>query len=410
MARDATVPSTEPATDPATGPFEIAELLKRISAYQRDRDAAIASGGRVLDEAPFTGSPDDESCEAHADRFWFETDSAGSIRWVDGVSRTALVGVLLARAEVSGASGNPDAVRSASGVDGAVAGAFRQRAAFVDLRLTVAGHSDAAGNWRISAVPVFDRATGRFTGYRGSARRPRVDEAAEPQTPSRGAVADALRQLVHELRTPTNAIAGFAEMIEAEMLGPVPDIYRDQATAIRSQTAGLLGAIEDMDTAARIETNALQLHVDDIPVTPLLDRIASDLAPLATLRGATIALHIADDRLAIRGDGRAVERLIGRLLATLVAVAEARERIAVVVSSPDPKRVSLAFERPVALAGYVGDALLAIAPEDDAVEAGAPLLGTGFFAAIDAQPRSRAGRYADDRRRQLDFASPGRDL
>src|SRR3546814_5933795 len=98
----------------------------------------------------------------------------------------------------------------------------------------------------------------RFAGYRGTARRPRADESAAPRTA--GIVPDSLRQLVHELRTPTSAIAGFAEMIEAEILGPVADPYRDRAAAIRRQARDLLVAIEDLDTAARLESRALDLR------------------------------------------------------------------------------------------------------------------------------------------------------
>ncbi len=64
---------------------------------------------------------------------------------------------------------------------------------------------------------------------------------------------DSLRQLVHELRTPANAVAGFAELIESELLGPVAPVYRDRASAIRSMAADLLASVEDLDTAARIE-------------------------------------------------------------------------------------------------------------------------------------------------------------
>ncbi|PTS81532.1 histidine kinase, partial [Sphingomonas sp. HMWF008] len=250
-----------------------------------------------------------------------------------------------------------------------------------NARLLVEGHSDAAGRWRITGVPVFDRASGRFTGYRGTARRPRADETAEPVRETRNPAADALRQLVHELRTPTNAIAGFAEMIESQMLGPVPAPYRAHAAAIRMQTSGLLAAIDDIDMAARIETHALDLRTGDVPVTPLLDRVIADLTPLATLRGASLQRWISHDALAILGDDRAVERLIARLLATLVASGSAGERIGVVASGDDGI-VTLTFDRPAALAAYAEEALLTIDAEAEAERAdeqgGAPLLGTGF--------------------------------
>ena len=49
-------------------------------------------------------------------------------------------------------------------------------------------------------------------------------------------------------------------MIEAQILGPAPDEYRERAGAIRHDTRGLLAAIDDVDTAARIEQDALVLR------------------------------------------------------------------------------------------------------------------------------------------------------
>ncbi|KIU01671.1 HAMP domain-containing histidine kinase, partial [Staphylococcus aureus] len=123
------------------------------------------------------------------------------------------------------------------------------------------------------------------------------------------------------------AIAGFAEMIEAQMLGPVGDAYRDRAQVIRSQARDLLGAIDDLDLAARIDSAALSLVPGQIALRPVLATIVDDLAPLAELRGSVIALPVAD--LSVIGDRRAVERLLARLLATLVSASGQGERIGV---------------------------------------------------------------------------------
>ncbi|WP_029625365.1 sensor histidine kinase [Sphingomonas sp. PAMC 26605] len=362
-------PAAEAPSDGSTRPsgtFPIAELVARIDAYQRQRAETPTPPHREA----HTPVPDRRDGPARpADTFRFETDAGGVLRWVEGASRAALIGLTLDH----GAPGSP--------VDGVAAGAFRRRAGFTDARLVVDGISDAAGHWRISAIPLFDRTTGRFTGYRGTARRPRAEESAAPTRPAHSAAADALRQLAHELRTPTNAIAGFAEMIEAQVLGPVPAPYRAQAGVIRSQTSGLLSAIDDIDMAARIETHALDLRASDVPLTPLLARVAEDLAPLAELRGTTLALPDADPALAIRGDDRAVERLIGRLLATLVAAGGAGERLGVTAARGDAA-VTIVFDRPAALAAYGEESVLTIDAESEAERGddagGAPLLGTGF--------------------------------
>ena len=355
-----------PPPEAAAGTFQIAELVARIDAYQRQREDAPAT--------PLTRTGPEMQPElfaldhAPAQSFRFETDAAGVVRWVEGAARAPLIGLSLDLA----------ARPSGSRVDGVAAGAFRRRAGFSNARLVVEGNSDAAGQWRITGLPVFDRASGRFTGYRGSARRPRADEMAEPAREGRNPASDALRQLVHELRTPANAIAGFAEMIESQLLGPVPQPYRAHAATIRSQTHDLLGAIDDIDMAARIESAALDLHPGDVPVAPLLARIADDLAPLARLRGAVLAIDAGTDGIAIAGDDRAVERLVARLMATLISSAGIGENIAVVACGEGDRTVALAFDRPGALGAYAEERLLTIDAEIEAEREGAPLLGTGF--------------------------------
>lgn len=358
-------PAPAPTDADAVGPFPISELVARIDAYTRRREVAPAP---PTEDQPELFARERVPVQA----FRFETDAAGVVRWIEGAARAPLIGLTLDLGVASAAGAR---------VDGVAAGAFRRRAGFADARLVVDGHSDAAGPWRITGLPVFDRASGRFTGYRGTARRPRADESAEPAREARNPAADALRQLVHELRTPTNAIAGFAEMIEQQVLGPVPAAYRAHAAAIRAQTGGLLGAIDDIDMAARIETHALDLRPGDVPVGPLLARIAGDLAPLAALRGATLDHHVGSAPLAILGDDRAVERLVSRIMATLVASAAAGERVGVSATCADGA-VVIAFDRPAALADYGPEALLTIDAEDEharaGIDGGSPLLGTGF--------------------------------
>ncbi|WP_109809433.1 sensor histidine kinase [Sphingosinithalassobacter portus] len=333
-----------PDAEAGEGPFQISEVVARIDAFWRRQQDEVREPRPVPRPTGFR----------------FETDAKGVIRWVDGVSRAPLVGLSLDQ------QGIPGAAR----IDAIAAGAFRRRAGFANSRLVIDGDSDAAGDWLISAIPVFDSSSGRFSGYRGTARRPRPDERAEPAVPP-SSPADSLRQLVHELRTPTNAIAGFAEMIETQILGPVAEPYRDRAGVVRTQAKELLGAIDDLDLAARIESQALSLAPGKVALRPLLAGIADDLSQLAELRGACIALPIDD--LAVTGDRRAVERLFARLMATLVSASGEGERVGV-RSSVDGDDVLVTFERPAALADYQGESVLGI--DDEGSDAA--LLGTGF--------------------------------
>ncbi len=341
----------EPAEPAPADRFEISDLVARIEAFNRDRTVDAATPAPVA---------------AEIEGFRFETDAQGIIRMVDGVARSALVGVSLAYAAQQGEAH----------LDGVAAGAFRRRSRFSDARLEVGGLSDAFGSWRLSGVPAFEHASGRFIGFRGTGRRPRRDETAELVRVS-SPVSDSLRQLVHELRTPTNAIAGFAELIETQLLGPVSPTYRDRATTIRTQAGDLLAAIDDLDTAARIEGRALDLRPTTVPVRSLLDRVAQDLQPLATLRGTSLRVAMPAGDCDILGDDRAVERLIGRLLAALVSAGRNDEQLGVVVR-PVADTVTIEFDRPAALAAHATDVLLSIDAEHESDGDGAPLLGTGF--------------------------------
>ncbi len=339
-----------PPAEAASGMFQIAELVARIDAYQRQREEMPA--------APIRPEIQPELFELEsiqAQSFRFETDASGIVRWIEGAARAPLIGLSL---DLAGVPGDPAWTVL-------LPGAFRRRAGFANARLVVDGDSDAAGQWRITGIPVFDRESGRFTGYRGTARRPRPDETADPR-PARNPASDALRQLVHELRTPTNAIAGFAEMIESQLLGPVPHAYRAHAADIRNQAGSLLTAIDDIDMAARIESRALDLRPSEVPLVPLLERVARDLLPLATLRGTTVDLYAGDSDLAIAGDDRAVERLIARLMATLVASGGRDERIGIAATLEADAMVAVVFDRPAALAAYAGDSLLTIDAETEA--------------------------------------------
>ncbi|MBD8678932.1 sensor histidine kinase [Sphingomonas sp. CFBP 13720] len=345
LAPAVSLPTPVAEAEPApAGPFRITDVMARIEAFER------------VHERPFAAAP-----VQRRDEFRFETDATGVIRWVDGVARSPVIGLSLA---IGGEPGHAQ-------VDAVAAGALRRRAPFRDARLAITGDSDAAGHWCISGVPAFDHASGRFTGYRGTARRPRRDQRAEPVAGRDTGIAQ-LRQLVHELRTPAGAIAGFAEMIEAQLLGPVSPVYRSRAGAILDHSRDLVAVIDDLDLAARIDGDALDLRADRVALDPVFATIAGDLTALCELRGSLLEIEPA--AIAVLGDRRAVERLLARLLATLVSASAPDEAIHVRMGVEADGNVAIVFDRPAALDAWPGDSVFDV---DDGDEDPA-LLGTGF--------------------------------
>ncbi len=349
------------AAAPAGGDSQIRELVDRIEAYRQRRDA--------FPPAPSQGV---------ARAFRWETGTDGVLVWVEGAPRGPLVGQSIAW--IAG--------RGQHGVDGQAAGGFEKRSPFRDARFTVAGEGPASGDWRISGIPFFDSASGAFQGYRGTARRPRPDEVArtalqdaEPGVFGTQFPADSLRQLIHELRTPLNAIIGFAEMIEGQYMGPAAMPYRGRAATIMEQARGLLTAVDDLDTAARIESRRLELEEGAADAVALLVRLHDSYERIAAQRGAAIAMRIEEGLPRARVEPGAVERMIGRLLAGTIGLAGEGESIALTLSrnaEAGPPVLRLAIGRPQAIAGLGESDLLDPGYSPDGDWPGAPALGLGF--------------------------------
>ncbi len=301
--------------------------------------------------------------------FRFETGADGIIRWVEGVSRGPLIGETIA----TPASGT-------FGVDGQAPGAFRRRTPFRDARLMIAGDSDAAGEWRIAGVPVFAAESGRFQGYRGTARRPRAAERAEEtlEPYGLGLDPDSLRQLVHELRTPLNAIGGFAEMIRRQMRGPVSTTYRERAQMIAEQAGRLLAAVDDLDVAARLETRRLDLQSIHVDLGAMLAQTCNDYREGIVRNGAALTCDVAPSLPEVGGDPAVLRRMLSRLVSGVGALATEGETVDVALAAHDPAQLQLAVSRPQRLAGQDEATLLdpGYGPQGDSPDG--PLLGLGF--------------------------------
>ena len=348
------------------GEAQIRDLVARIEAFRRQREVA-----------PHVAVAREEMRQV--DSFHWETGPDGIVIWVEGAPRGPLIGQSISSI----------ADRGQFGVDGQAAGAFEKRAPFRDARFNVPGSGMASGDWRISGVPFFDPTHGNFLGYRGSARRPRLDEVARPEGSAVAQLglfgtdlpADSLRQLIHELRTPLNAIVGFAEMIDGQYMGPAAASYRSRAAGIIDQATRLLSAVDDLDTAARIETSRLTLDESSVDAVALLCRLHDAYERVAQQRSSRIAIEIEKGLPPAKVELGVAERMFARLLAATIGMAGEGETIAATMAMGQiggHKMLCLSIDRPGAITGLDERALLDPGYSPDGDWPGAPALGLGF--------------------------------
>ena len=237
-------------------------------------------------------------------------------------------------------------------VDQEVIRAFAVRAPFRDGMLSVGNGGLVSGEWRISGVPAFDPADGRFAGYRGIALREVAMPSPTPSTeamPDVLADPDSLRELVHEIKTPLNAIIGFAEIIEGQYLGPADRGYRDRAAEIVRHARQLLTAIDDLDFAAKVHSaSAAQRERVDLGV--LVEREAVELRLLAAKRGVEVQVVRAQSEVTAAVQPELADRLLIRLFEALVRHAERGEHLDL-AAEPARDGARISISRPASLRG-----------------------------------------------------------
>jgi hypothetical protein len=322
------VPHFEPS-DPIPS---ISEVVARIERLRSSREV----------------EPGAEAAESPR-LFRWECNDAGEIDWVDGAPRGALVGHSIAQRG------------AAAGVDRSVERAFASRAPFHDGVLELPRDASAGGTWKISGIPAFERTTGRFAGYRGVAER--AAEAVIAADPT------SLRELVHEIKTPLNAIIGFAEIISGEYLGPADSAYRQRAGEIVVQARLLLSAIDDLDFSARIHsTNGNRPAQTDIG--KLAETMIGGLRETAGSRNITLEASRNTGGLTAAVDRDVAERLIQRMFEAVTARASEGESLRLGVDR-EGDRPTFWISRPAPLSGLADAQLFGSA--DDALSEEFPL-------------------------------------
>ena len=303
---DRTIESAAPATSGEEAPppsSTLSEVVARIERRRRSRDAhRLAPDGVLPAEAPSL--------------FRWECGPSGEIAWVEGAPRGAVIGRSIARVQDS------DDDR----IDDEVARAFARRAPFREAEMTVVGEGLLAGSWKISGLPAFDSTDGRFAGYRGIAQRNSAPPPVQREIgPDMLNDPDSLRELVHEIKTPLNAIIGFAEIIQGQYLGPADQRYRERATEIVAQAHLLLGAIDDLDFAAKVHSAAAGSERSDL--SQIMQGAGTALVQLAREKGIELDLAGRSGDCIAALEPEIADRLIMRLASLIIDCADAGEHL-----------------------------------------------------------------------------------
>lgn len=391
--RDLVLPRPEGSPPPAAPPSSasafaseanggIGALVRRIEAFQKARRGSAAVSPRLpldIGELMAEGAPPDS--------FDFSTDPSGQVDWADPHVAPLVVGLRLAGA-------------GSSVCDASSQAALRRRGVIRAGHVELPGAEPIAGVWRLDAAPRFDPRTGTFRGHVGRMRRP---TAATPEARPDSA-GDRMRQVVHELRTPVNAIQGFAEIIQQQLFGPAPNTYRALAGGIGVDAARLLAGFDEIDRLARLESGALALSSDGCNFRVVVETTVRRLEGVTRPRSAHLRLLTSGEPFVI-GLGQEDGALLAwRLLASLAGSLAPGEVVELALRGGD-HGIELETELPAALGS--ADDLFATAPLNEAPALTAGMFGTGFTLRLARAEAEAAGGSLERRGETLALSLPG---
>lgn len=204
----------------------------------------------------------------------------------------------------------------------------------------------------LTGEPLFD-ATGRFTGFRGTAGAGAHPEAsavldnAAPVDPAFGSLplSDPQfgRRIDGALRGPLSRIIATAETISGQFDGPIRADYARYAGDIAHAGRHLLGLVDDLADLQNIEKPGFKAAADEIDLGDLARRAVGLLGMKAEEKGIRIDAPRTDDKMPATGEFRRVLQVLLNLLGNAIRYSPENSQIWIRVDREgDEARVTVA--------------------------------------------------------------------
>lgn len=372
---------------PITGESGIGAIVKRIEAYRKNK--------QVVEQAPAGDAPRLPLGEDHVlqvpdevQAFDFATDAEGRIVWSDPGVAPMVLGLRLGSSTLAA-----DFTTLA-----------RRNQPLRALAMKLDGAAAIAGKWQLDAAPWFDPLTGHAIGYRGRMRRPAETTAPLPAVSD--SQADRIRQMLHELRTPVNAIQVGAEIIQQQLFGPTPHEYRALAAGIAGDAARMMSAFDELDRLAKLDSGAMELDAGETDLAAVIAATVAQLSAHTSQRGSGFSLKNEAGDAPIGLAKLEVEQIAWRLLATLAGVSAPNEVLKLRLRERSGK-ARLDLTLPASLAAQDGEGLFetAVGALPQVISAG--VFGVGFALRLARAEARAAGGDLVRKDAKLKLTLPG---
>jgi hypothetical protein len=123
-----------------------------------------------------------------------------------------------------------------------------------------------------------------------------------------------LASMSHELRTPLNAIIGYSEMLQEEAREEGHGALAADLQKIHGAGRHLLTLINDVLDLSKIEAGKMELYLETFEVRPVLETVATTIAPMMERNGNTLVLDADGPLGAMHSDLTRLRQILLNLL------------------------------------------------------------------------------------------------
>ncbi|MBX6331203.1 MAG: response regulator, partial [Gemmatimonadaceae bacterium] len=160
-------------------------------------------------------------------------------------------------------------------------------------------------SWALEVTRLYEREQ----EARAHAERARREAEAANRAKS-----EFLATMSHELRTPLNAIAGYTELLQMGLHGPITDAQREALDRIQRSQRYLLGLINDLLNFARVEAGQVRYEVRSVPIEHVLRTVEALISTQLRAKDLTYVCEACEESVSVLGDAERVQQVLLNVL------------------------------------------------------------------------------------------------